>query len=175
MVGERSRQTCIPQGKLCGGLEGGKIGCLSSVRAQGCDWGSINWLQLPRFYLCSPSLRMDTSHTTKSCLLILLVALLCAERGEVENERGAEGYNGDGKGPQGCGYTYTSIVCPVPEMCWGHGIGNGLVVGEAFCGGVLYWVCKPVRTCLATITPYQQDTWSSVSLPQNLATRAACP
>ena len=44
--------------------------------------GSINWLQLPRFYLCSPSLRMDTSHTTKSCVLILLVALLCAERAQ---------------------------------------------------------------------------------------------
>ena len=85
--------------------------------------GSINWLQLPRFYLCSPSPRMDSCHTTKSCVLILLVILLCAERGEVENERGAEGYNGDGKGPQGCGYTYTSIVCPVPEVCRGLGIG----------------------------------------------------
>ena len=41
VVDERSRQTCIPQGKLCGGLEGGKIGCLSSVRAQGCDWGLL--------------------------------------------------------------------------------------------------------------------------------------
>ena len=95
--------------------------------------GSINWLQLPRFYLCSPSLRMDSTHATKSCLLILLVALLCAGRGEVDNERRAEGYNGDEKGIQGCGYTCTSIVCPVPEVCWDHGIGNGLV-----------WVKPPV-------------------------------
>ena len=85
------------------------------------------------FYLCSSSPRMDNSHATKSCVLILLVVLLCAERGEMKNGRGAEGYNGDGKGPQGCGYTCTSIVCPVPEMCWGHGIGNGLV-----------WVKPPV-------------------------------
>jgi hypothetical protein len=55
------------------------------------------------FYLCSSSPRMDNSHATKSCVLILLVALLRAERGEMENERGAGRYNGDGNGPQGCG------------------------------------------------------------------------
>ena len=101
----------------------------------GCDWGSTNWLQLPRFYLCTPSLRMDSSHATKSCVLILLVALLCAERGEMENGRGAGGYNGDGKGPQGCGYTCTSTVCLVTAMCWGHGIGDGLMMGEASSAG----------------------------------------
>ena len=83
----------------------------------GCDWGSAYWLQLPRFYLCTPSLRMDSSHATKSCVLILLVTLLCAERGEMENERGAGGYNGDGKGTLVCGYTCTSIVCLVSEAC----------------------------------------------------------
>ena len=158
VVDERSRQTCIPQGKLCRGLEGGNIGWLSRVRAQGCDQGSINWLQLPRFYLCSPSLRMDTSHTTKSCVLILLVALLCAGRGEVENERGAEGYNGDGKGPQGCGYTYTSIVCPVPS-CVGV---RGLVI-------VLWWVKPPVLGCftgpvILTLPTLQSSPSSSTTL-----------
>ena len=126
MVDERSRQTCIPQGKLCRGLEGGRIGCLSSVRAQGCDWRFINWLRLPRFHLCTLSPRMDSSHATRSCVLILLVALLCAERGEMEDEREAGGYSRDGKGPQGCGYTCTSIVCPVHKVCWGQGIGDWL-------------------------------------------------
>lgn len=118
---------------------------------------------------------MDTSHEIKSCVLILLVTLLCAERGKMHNERGAEGYNGYGNGPQGCGYTCTSIVCMVTEVCWGHGIGNWFVVGEASCAGMLYWVCNPASACLATITIYQKDTGSSVSLPQTLATRAACP
>uniref|UniRef100_A0A8C6HT66 Uncharacterized protein n=1 Tax=Mus spicilegus TaxID=10103 RepID=A0A8C6HT66_MUSSI len=33
---------------------------------------------------------MDSCHTTKSCVFILLVALLCAERCEMENERGLD-------------------------------------------------------------------------------------
>ena len=66
-------------------------------------------------------------------------------------------------------------LCARCPRCAGvSGLGIGFL-GEAPCPGVLYWVCKPVRTCLATITTYQKDTWSSVSLPQNLATRAACP
>ena len=71
---------------------------------------------------------MDSSHATRSCVLIFFVALLCAERGELENERGAVGYNGDGKGPQGCGYTCTSIVCVVTEVSWSKGIRNWLVM-----------------------------------------------
>ena len=69
--------------------------------------GSINWLQLPRFYLCSPSLRMDTSHTTKSCVLILLVALLCAERAQ-----GLECYQCYGVPFE---TSCPSITCPYPD------------------------------------------------------------
>ena len=74
---------------------------------------------------------MDNPHAivcSNSCVLILLVALLCAERGQMENERGTGGYNGDGKGPQGCGYTCTSIVCVVTEVSWSKGIRNWLVM-----------------------------------------------
>lgn len=60
--------------------------------------GTINYLQRPRFYLCTPYPRMNSSHAMKSCVLILLVALLCAEKGEMENERWAGGSSGDLKG-----------------------------------------------------------------------------
>ena len=69
----------------------------------------------------------------------------------------------------------TPIVCPGPWVCCGQSTGDLLVVGEASCAGMLYWVCNPASACLATITIYQKDTGSSVSLPQTLATRAACP
>jgi hypothetical protein len=37
----------------------------------------------------------------------------------------------------------TPIVCPGPWVCCGQSTGDLLVVGEASCAGVLYWVCKP--------------------------------
>lgn len=77
---------------MCVCVVGGRSGCLSCVGAEGRDWESINCLQFPRLYLCTPSRRMNGSCATKSCVLILLLALLCAERGEVESEReGQEG------------------------------------------------------------------------------------
>lgn len=79
MVDKRCRQTSIPWRKLC--VWRGS-GCLSCVGAQGRDWESINWLQFPRFYLCTPSPRMNGSCATKSCVLVLLLALLCAERAQ---------------------------------------------------------------------------------------------
>ncbi|XP_032746768.1 lymphocyte antigen 6B-like [Rattus rattus] len=39
-------------------------------------------MQFPRFSLCTPSPRMNSSCAMKSCVLILLLPLLCAERAQ---------------------------------------------------------------------------------------------
>lgn len=144
MVDRRIRQTFIPWGSYVEDRRG-KVGCLSPVQdmcvPQAYDFGrgTINQLQLLRFCLCILSPRMNSSHAMKTCVLILLVALLCAERGEL------------GKGLRVGGTPCIFTVCPVPEVCWGQGMPSvdWCVMGELSWSGVASWACKPARTCLA--------------------------